>query len=233
MRKHSTLNPMSALDLRFAWDRKSVRYAPAGEGEGGEGGEGSGEGDGSSGSGAGEGSEGKKPEPTINDPEKKKLSDEAAKYRTELRAEQVAKKELEDRLKAIEDKDKTELEKAQRDLTETSEKIKAMEALVQRQALEVAWVQSGASALFKNPSVAFKLIDTSKLEVKDGVVEQKAIKELADALAKSGDVVLSDSGEGEGEGTPSGAPTNGRSGNGKTDASKALLEKKFPALRGR
>lgn len=232
---------LSSLDLRFAWDRKTVRFAPGDEeGSGGEAsGDGAGEGEGSSGSGAsGDGSNGdasgKTKEPVINDPEKKKLSDEAANYRTQLRAAEAAKKELADKLRQIEDKDKSDLEKAQRDLKESADKMAKLEETVTRQALEVAWVQSGASALFKNPAVAFKLLDVSKVEIKDGSADQKAVKELADVLAKSGDVVLAggSSGEDDGNGNPSGATTNGRSSNGK-NASQELLAKKFPALRSR
>lgn len=227
---------LSILDLRGAWDRKTVRYmSETGEqGGSGEGSSGEGEGEGSSGAGAGDGSEGKKPdEPVISDPEKKRLSDEAAGHRVKLRETEGKLNEALSKLREIEDKDKSELEKAQRDLTEAQATIEKLSQLVQDQALKVAWVESGAAALFKNPGVAFKLLDTSKVKVDDGVADGKAIKELADALAKSGDVVLANASDGTGdERSPSGAPTNGKTPSGK-EATKAELERRFPALKSR
>jgi len=224
------------LDFTNSFRLSPRQYSDTGD-QGGDGNEDDkgGQGDGSSGSGTGDGSDGKKPdEPAIKDPEKKKLSDEAAKYRTSLRDAEAKLTEAQKKLQEFEDKDRTDLEKAQRDNTKLSDENEKLKALVDSQALKVAWVESGAAALFKNPSAAFKLIEIDQVEVKDGVADAKAIKELADSLAKSGDVVLasSSSGDEDGERNPSGAPTNGKVPNGKP-ASREALEKKFPALRTR
>lgn len=221
------------LDFRLAWDKLSIRYATEGEGAEGDGSGGEGEGEGSSGTGAGDGSsDGKSGDQVINDPEKKKLSDEAAQWRIKLRETESKLTEASNKLREIEDKDKSELEKSQRDLAEAQKELETLRQTVQDQAMKVAWVESGAASLFKNPMVAFKLLDLTSVEIKDGVADSKAIKALADTLAKSGDVVLAnDSGDGDG-GAPSGAPTQGKNKlNG--SATREVLEKKFPALRNR
>lgn len=197
----------------------------SGDGSGGDGDEGGEGGDGTSGS-----------KTSVKDPDKKRLSDEAAKYRKERNA---AKKELEDaqkRLREIDDASKSELEKAQRDLNEATAKLEKIESTNTVQARKLAFYESGASGLFKNPRHALQLLDLSGLELNDeGEFDAGEVKKKADALLKESPYLGIDSDGDDGgsgsTGTPpeGGAPRNGRR-KKEEEARQAALRKKFPAL---
>lgn len=193
---------------------------PEGEGEN------SGEGEGGQGSGGA-----KDP---VKDPDKKRLSDEAAKYRKERNA---AKKELEDaqkRLKEIDDASKSDLEKAQRDLTEAQTKLADIEARDTVKARKLAFYESGAAGRFKNPKHALQLLDLSDLELNDeGEYDEAEVKKRVDALLKESPYLGADSDDGEGSGGSGsgsgGEPRNPRK-RKESEAKTAALQKKFPAL---
>jgi hypothetical protein len=188
------------------------------------------EGEGASGTGTDGDKEGSKD--AIKDPEKKRLSDEAAAHRVKAKAEKERADTAEAELRKLTDKDKSDLEKAQRDLTEATAKLATAEAQVSDLTLRVAFFESGASSLFKNPVTARKLLDFSVLKPGDnGEYDPKEVKAIADALIKAEPYLsASDGSDGSGSKDESGAPSNGRKGQ-KPD--NAGLVKKFPALASR
>jgi hypothetical protein len=205
-------------------DEDKEKGGSGGAGDGGEGGEG------------GQGSGGT--DDSIKDPDKKRLSDEAAKYRKERND---AKKELEaaqTRLRELDDASKSELEKAQRDLTEATAKLEAIESRDTVKARKLAFYESGAAGLFKNPKHALQLLDLSDLELNDdGEYDETAVKKKADALLKESpylgaDGESDDGGSGTGSGASGGEPRNPRR-KREQEARDAVLSKKFPALSSR
>lgn len=194
-----------------------------GSGEGGEGGSGSGQSD-----------------SKIKDPDRKRLSDEAAKYRKERNA---AKKELDEaqtRLRELDDASKSELEKAQRDLKEATEKLDNIVSRDTVKARKLSFYESGAAGLFKNPAHALALLDLSDLELNDeGEFDSAEVKKKADALLKESPYLgTNDDGEDTGEGGSGGtggtggAPRNPRR-KKEEEARQAALKRKFPALSAR
>lgn len=181
----------------------------------------------------GQGSSGAKD--PVKDPDKKRLSDEAAKYRKERND---AKKELEaaqTRLRELDDASKSELEKAQRDLKEATEKLDTIESRDSVKARKLAFYESGASGLFKNPKHALQLLDLSDLNLNDeGEYDEAEVKKKADALLKESPYLGADS---EGEDGAGGANNGGTGGEPRnprrrkeSEAREAALRKKFPAL---
>lgn len=222
------------FDLRSAFD---AALAPAGmpEGDGGDD-DGDGGDDGSGGDdkdddgtgGAGDGKD------TIKDPEKKRLSDEAAAHRVKAKEAQKELEKAQAKLKELEDKDKSELDKTKSDLEAANAKIAKLEAAQKTAAVKLAFFDSGAAALFKNPSTALKLLDLDGIEPdEDGEVDSKEIKKRADALVKEEKYLAKgsdDDKDDDGDKPPSGGTNNGKRGN-KDDLNKDALAKKFPALR--
>jgi hypothetical protein len=213
-----------------------------GEGEGGEGQEqsgsggaaaGNGDGAGGAGSPSGEGSSAA----SSGDSSKKiaALEDEknrhwdAAKKAAQERDDALAK------LKAIEDKDKTEDQKRQDRLTSLESENSELQAQGQKLALQNAFL-SDNSFQWQNPAAALKLADLSKVEIKaDGTVT--GLKEALEALSKSDPYLLQpkkdpeDDGKGKPPPASGGAPAGGRGSD--AAANKAALQAKYPALRGR
>jgi len=236
----------SAVDGALKFDLRSVfevcvPYAgmPEGDdgGSGGSEGDGSG-GDGSSGDGAGGGTDDKGTEGVdgsaedAKNPKLKKLSDENAKHRNDLKK---ANKELEDLRKFKEEAEnatKTETEKLQgenKKLTEANEKLQAQ---VDRLTIENAFALNHA-AKFRDGEAALALLDRKEIKLEDG--EVTGMDGAVDALLKAKPyLAASDDGdEGpEGEGNPSGRQHNGKKGS-KKEADRAALAKKFPALQTR
>lgn len=231
------------FDLRSAFDvLHTLAGMPDGEGEGeGNSGEGSGsggdEGTGSSGAGdegAGEGTN----TDDVKNPKLKALSDEAAQHRVKAKELQEALDRANTRLKEIDDKDKSELEKAQSDAAELKSKLETAQETVKEQAVKLAFFESGAAAQFRSPARALVLLRDDLKDItpdEDGKVDAKAIKEKADALLKSDPYLKAEGGEEEEEGgdgsseTPSGRQTNGR--RSKSELDQEALKSKFPALR--
>lgn len=219
------------FDLRSAFD---AALAPAGmpEGDGEEdedADDGSGDDDTGS-SGDGEGGSGSADD--VKDPDKKRLSDEAAKHRVAAKTEKDRADALAAKLKQFEDKDKTEFEKVQRDLEETKAELAKHREITKNQAVDLAFFKGGAAALFKNPATALKLLDVSDIAPDDeGNVDTAEIKKRADALLKAEPYLAKgDDSAGDDEGSPSGGTNNGKRGN-KGELDKEKLAKKFPALR--
>jgi hypothetical protein len=234
-------------DLRFAF-ASAWPWAARPEGEGGEG---SGTGEGTSGSGEGEGSGSSgdagagtgddKEKEGVKDPDKKRLSDEAAQHRNRAKAAEKERDEALTKLRELEDKDKTESEKNKRDAEEAKAKAAKAEAKLKEQAVKLAFFDCGAAALFHDAGDALSLLEKMEgfKDIKpddEGVVEGKAIRTLADDLLKQkpylakreGDDQGSSSG-GLGGDTASGRPNNSKKSKDQVDYE--ALAKKFPALR--
>lgn len=224
-------------DLRFAF-ASAVPWAgrPEGDDDGGTGtGTGEGTGEGASGAGEGTGSEGTGSDDTggeVKDPDKKRLSDEAAKHRNAAKAEKERADKLAAELKSLTDKDKSELEKAQRDLAELKPKLDAANATIKQQAVKLAFFDSGAAAQFKSTTLVLKNLDLDGIEVDDeGNVDAKVIKAKADAFLKEHPYLAADEEHSGGAGgdSASGRPNNGKKSKDQVDYD--ALAKKFPALR--
>lgn len=206
-------------------DKDDKGASGSGDGNGSEDGEGE-QGSGASGSGG---------NTDIKDPDKKRLADEAAKHRTTAKAERDRANAAEKRLRELEDKDKSDLEKAQRDLTEAQAQVDKLTATVSAQAVRLAFFESGAGALFKNPAKALKLLDLDDLKPnEDGEIDAKEVKARADALLKTDGYLAADGSNDGGDDKPGGSPNNGRKNRGKdSEASRQKLVSKFPALASR
>lgn len=226
-------------DLRGAF-AKLAAYAPEDddddkEDEGGDGSSGTGADDDESGKDSSESKTGKD---AIKDPEKKKLSDEAAKHRTAARTEKSRADAAEAKLKELEDKDKSELEIMKRDVTELKERAEKAEAKLAEQALDLAFFRSGASALLNRPDQAAKLMDLKALTPDDeGEYDPKEILTTVEEWLKANPHFKADTDSGEDDDDSadkpnSGRPSSERGRNGKKATDQKLVEK-FPALAGR
>lgn len=161
-------------------------------------------------------------------------------------ADQRASKAEQD-LRALTDKEKSELEKAQRDLQETAAERDQLRETVKTQAVRLAFLTSASDITWHDPedALAMAMRDLKDIEVaEDGTVDRNRVKAAAQSLAKSKPyLVKSQDGAGSGEGSAANEGKNGagtgKSGddmNGSGKANKELLDreamaKKFPALR--
>lgn len=178
-----------------------------------------------------------KPGDSIKDPEKKRLHDEAARYRNERNQLKKERDELAKFKRENEDKDKSELQKAQRDLQEVTNERDELVSELSSAKLDLAFFKSGVAGQFRDPADALKFLDLKDIKVDDdGNVPEKDIKVAAEALLKQKPYLSrtddDDSGDDGDEGKPSGRPNNGRK-RSKDEANREALEKKFPALQGR
>jgi len=226
---HLTEDQRAAIDAA-RYDLRATFRIPQfwDEGEGGEGGEGEGEGEGSSGANGGEGNE---PEGTIKDPDKKRLSDEAAKHRNAAREAQRERDEALAKIREFEDKDKDELEKATRDLTEAKSTLEQVQSENTSLRAEVATLKAAGKFKFRDVSDAMDLA-IKKAGIKGDEDDlEKVITDALEAIAKDKPYLLEDGNEvEEEEGQPSGRSTNGHR-KDKTKLDEEALRSKFPALR--
>lgn len=177
--------------------------------------------DGTSGSG-GDGTDKKEDPPeTISKEEFEKL---AERMRNADRRASTA----ESKLKEIEDKDKSELEKATRDLGEVTKERDQLKDQNKELALQLAFVSDNRYE-WKNPKAALKLADLSEVEIgDDGKVT--GLDKALQALAKSDGYLLKEKEDGEGSGgdekdPPSGAGGSKKPPNGKFN--RESLAKKY------
>jgi len=224
----------TSYDLRFAF-ASAVPWAGRPDGDDDGSGTGTGEGTDSDNDDDASGAEGEGSEETggeIKDPDKKRLSDEAAAHRNRAKAEKERADKLAAELKTLQDKDKSELEKAQRDLAELKPKLDAANATIKAQAVRLAFFESGAAKQFKSTTLVLKNLDLDGIEVDDeGNVDTKIIKAKADAFLKEHPYLAADEEHSGGAGgeTASGRPNNGKKSKDQVDYE--ALAKKFPALR--
>jgi hypothetical protein len=188
-----------------------------------------------------------------DDDPKFKASRQAKRYRLALREEQRKTKELNDRLKAIEDRDKNPDEVVSRDLSEARSKVDAL--------TEVNRVMTAQLAFFKTPvpgivwvdaSDAFALAEREGLfdDVidEDGTVDtrelRRGLKDLAkrkqhlvkneedpkSRARKASDEDDEDDDDEEPRSRRSGAPMNTKRRGAPKTPDRAALAKKFPVL---
>lgn len=235
MLRQTDTTGVNHFDLRRAWDGTVIfkAFAPEDEDEdenddsgGGDTGDDTGDGDGSSGTDADDKSKDK-----VRDPEAKDRSNEAAKYRRRLRETEQAKNDLEKRLRDIEDKDKSENDVLKRDNDELKAQVSTLTDRAVKAERNLAFITSGAANLVGDAELALSQLDLKDLEPDDdGNFDAKEIiRRTEDLLKRKPILKRTEDNSGEGNGTPSGQPSNRRKGD-KEDADKAALQKKFPAL---
>lgn len=173
----------------------------------------------------------------IKNPKAKRAAEEAKRHRLAAKAEKKRADEAEARVREFENKDKSDLERAEQERDEFKEQAETRAVIVEDQAKRLGFFESGMAAKFKNPSRALKMLrdDLKDVEIDDeGTADVEAIKAAAEALLKSDPYLAASGDEDEGEDTtaPSGRSLNKRR-KGKKDADKAALAAKYPALQGR
>lgn len=186
----------------------------------------------------------------IKNPEAHRASQEAANWRNKYRdleqQLQQSNPELDElrRFKQeIDDRDKSELEKATGTLQTVTQERDQLKEVVQDLQLKVGILTAQDSGQFHNPLAALKFVPDYKPELgDDGRVTN--LGDILTDIAKDHPYLLKevsgdneeDDGENENEegdtsGAPSGSPFNKKKQSGQYD--RGYLENKFPALRGR
>lgn len=169
---------------------------------------------------------------------------QAARYRTRLREQERQNKELRDRLKALEDKDKKPDEIVSRDLTEAESKLDKMTATNRQLLLENAFFRAN-TVDWVDPADVLRLIDLEDVDVdEDGTVDARGLRAALKDLAKrkphlvkqaksNGSASDDDDDEEEEEERPrrSARSANGQRKGSKGTSNKDALAKKFPVLR--
>lgn len=167
----------------------------------------------------------------VKDPEKKRLSEEAAKYRRLRREERQAREAAEAKLREHEDKDKDESTKLKGQLETVTKERDELKATVGTFARELAVSRAARQHGVTDTDLLEFFLSKEKVEYLDEDGEIADISDVvADLVKKKPQLVSSGSSKDEEEDQPS-----GRQFNGKKDKSKSLdmetLAKKFPALR--
>ena len=201
--------------------------------------------DGGAGTGDGEGAAAGKTtdesSSTEGDPQKKilALTDEKDRH---FAARTKAEKERDDalaRLKEIDDKDKTELQLKTDKVEELTGTVTSLQETNRVLALENAFLKDN-SFKWQDPAVALRLVDLSKVDIKEGKVT--GLADALKALAESSPFLLQkdesgdDAKDKDAKKRPpaSGdAPGSRRSDDKGAAAEAERLRRKYPALRGR
>lgn len=169
---------------------------------------------------------------------------QAARYRTRLREQERENKELKDRLKALEDKDKKPDEIVSRDLQDAQSKVDRLSAANRNLLLENAFFRAN-TVDWVDPTDALRLIDLDDVDVDDdGTVDARGLRAALKDLAKrkphlvkqaksSGRANDESDEEEEEEERPrrSARSVNGTRKGSKGTNNKEQLAKQFPVLR--
>lgn len=213
--------------------------------------EGEGEGEGAGGSGA-EGEEGAGGSSESGETKDKKDGDTVSRAEYEaalerMRAADRAKNQKDTELeelrsfkKEMEDKDRSETEKLQRDKDEAAQRAEESMGRAAAAEMKLAMVLANGKReqKFRDPEDILRWIDVSDVTDEDGQLDSKALDKELDSLAKSKDYLLAEASkedeedEDEGKPGPSGTSQNKDRNKGK-GIDKEALAKKYPALRGR
>lgn len=172
------------------------------------------------------------------------LSKEAKKRRLENKDLKKQNEEILEKLKAFEDKDKTDAERHGTRVAELEKRLAQVEPMLTEQAAKLAFFESGMAAKFQNPGHALRLLDLSDVDVEDGVADAASIKEKAEALLKEAPYLTVTAGGGNGSSDDDGkggstekVDTTGageaRGKGGRKTPDNAALVERFPALAGR
>jgi hypothetical protein len=165
----------------------------------------------------------------IKDPEKKRLSEEAAAARVKAKQERKLREAAEKELRDLKDAAKPEEERKNARLQELEEMVPKF----QQMAVENALFRAGAFDRFVDPEAALKFLDLSEFEVEDGEVDADAVTAKVDDLLKRKPYLAKTSSDDDDDDTSStsGPSLNRRRNGDKSKNGYEELAKKFPALR--
>lgn len=231
------LNPM---DLRSLFRNLDLlrSAAPGDDGDGGDD-DGDDNDDGDDGDDGSGGTGGDDKDDKVQDPDKKRLSDEAAKYRRLRREEREKREAAEKRLRELEDKDKDDSERLSGDLKVVTEERDSLKSKVESFAKEVAIARAIRGKNIADPDYLEHLLDKEKVEYIDEDGDINDISEVVDNLLKKKPTLVATGGdedddeddEDDASRQPSGRRTNGKKkGANQNGTDFAALAKKFPAL---
>lgn len=202
-----------------------------GDGSSGEGGKTGSEGQGNTDGKEGEEGQGKPSESTVSRAEFEALQER-------MKAADRNKSAVEAKLKEYQDKDKSELEKAQEEARTATETVAKKDSVIKTQAVKLAFVTAASHITWHDPADAleFAMKDLADLEVnEDGTVDAKLVKAAADKLAKDKPYLVkgttSQSGGGSGGNGASGQRVGGSGNSDKDKLEREKLTGKYPALR--
>lgn len=143
------------------------------------------------------------------------------------------------RLKALEDKDKTESEKAKGDAAEATEKAKNLSAKLLKNSVDTAIIKMAGKFNFADIDDALRLVDRNEIDVEqdeddpsDVEIDEKTVEAALKALAKSKPHLVkksTDDDDDEDDTRPHTGSKFNRNGKKKVDE-KASLAEKYPAL---
>lgn len=153
---------------------------------------------------------------------------DAAQKRHANKALAAEKEQLAARLKAIEDKDKSELERAQGDLADVQKKFEASSAIIDELRIQNAFLTANKHT-WQNPDAARKLADLADVKIdEDGKVT--GLDKALDKLAKEHPYLLKPTGpQGGAAGGSSGAPAGSTGSGHNAKDSRAAIASRFPA----
>lgn len=259
----STFMPLGAMfePIGYCQDGSPIWLfqggSPEGEGDGGNGGgnDGGSGGSGDSGnqgdggkSGEGEGEGGSDPDDDDDDDDSeateglpdnvkailkknRKAARDAQKATNAALAAQAA---AEAKVQAFEDKDKTELQRAQDEAAREKQRAETLAAQLKTSALETAFLQDSTHTWVDAEDaldLAMRRFGLADLEVVDGKVDRKAVKAIAKKLGEDKKHLVA--GEEKPKGGKSGGSFNNGEGKPSGGASETALVNRYPALRGR
>ncbi len=124
-------------------------------------------------------------QPEVVNPAAQKAAQEAARYRTELRALQARVAEYEAAQRAAEEAQMSELEKAQKRLAEY-EAEKAQTTLQAQERITRAEVRAAATAMGLNPQLAARIVDYAAIEYDENGDPTNVAQLLAAAVKEYG-----------------------------------------------
>lgn len=137
------------------------------------------------------------------------------------------------RLKEIDDKDKSEVERLQAASESSTKKLERLAAGFKESSLNAAITNAARDLKFKDPSDALTGIDKSAIEVEQDdddpskvIIDLKAVKAAVKALADKKKYLVGDDGDGEASGS-----SFGGSRKDKKQADEETLKGRYPSLR--
>ena len=162
---------------------------------------------------------------------------EVEKMRKRMKAADKARSKAEAELRALQDKDKPELDKVRSDLEEITAERDTLRTENRDLRLQNAFLTANDHE-WHDPDVALSLADSKKyledVVDEDGEVDKKALKKALERLAKEHTYLVKSKSDDKGDSPdagPSGEPAGGRSDNGKDEKAKqAQLRRRFPSL---
>ena len=170
-----------------------------------------------------------------DDPDKKRLSDEAAKWRRLRKEERLEKEALALKVAELEGKDKTDAEKLAADLVKATERADKAEERAQAHGRKVAIADGSAGKGIDDLKYLGYLLDEDDTEYFDEDGDVADLSDAIDALVKKYPKLVSATGsdnsndDDESKTTATGKRSDGK-GKGKNGIDNAALAAKFPAL---